>query len=117
MIEEPICYPYLELIVEECITKIQKQFPKYKNSWLNQSLDISFWHKRLMGEIKEIFEVGQGETRRQEIIDAINILAFMYTLDLRKDENKLNEKLKKIKPISIQDEIFKMVGAKDNEPN
>ena len=76
---EKIKYPNFKEIEKKCKEKIKEKFPKYGNSWNdNFCIDWAWWEKRLQGETDEIFNTIYPTERRDEIIDAINILAMMY---------------------------------------
>jgi hypothetical protein len=71
---------------------MRKSFFRYGNSWVNCN-DFNFWKKRLNGEINEIFLAKTDEEFKQEISDAINILAMMYehSLDYEQQQELQNE--------------------------
>lgn len=73
-------FPDFKLISKLGKNKIKSQFPKYGNSWKMVPINPNWewWQKRLQGEIKEIFKSDNAIEREKEIIDAINILAFMF---------------------------------------
>ena len=82
--EYGIEYPDFDEIIKVCKKKIEEKFPDYKNSWKDELTPISFWEKRLKGEIEEIFSAKSPKEYAKEIPDAINILAMMYTNVVKK---------------------------------
>ncbi len=76
---QQIQYPNFDDIVIQCKKKIDEKFPEYGNSWKEDPFTMDWWNKRLNREIKEIFEAKSVEKFVDEIPDAINILAFLYS--------------------------------------
>lgn len=79
--KEKIQYPDFKTIIKQCKSKMDEKFPEYGNSW-NQTefpynVDWDWWFKRLQGEVDEIKKCNNPIQRRNEIIDAVNILAMM----------------------------------------
>jgi len=79
MMKSEIQYPHFEEIVIQCKAKINDKFDEYGNSWKDDPLTMEWWKKRLMKEIKEIFEAKSVEKYVDEIPDAINILCMMFS--------------------------------------
>ena len=77
-------FPDFKEIEQRCREKIIKNYPKYKNSWKDNFTSIDFWKKRLKGEIDEIFSAKSPEQYIDEIPDAINILAMMFSSAVKK---------------------------------
>jgi len=77
-------YPDFKEIEQICRKKIEEKFPEYKNSWKDSFTPISWWEKRLKGEIDEIFSAKSPQEYVNEIPDAINILAMMYSSAVKK---------------------------------
>ena len=70
-------FPNFVNIANKCQEKMRETFHKYGNSWLRFN-GLSFWKKRLDGEIEEIWKAETFEEYQKEIIDAINVLSMMY---------------------------------------
>ena len=83
---EKIEFPDFKEIEEKCREKIIKKFPEYKNSWKDEDepLTLDWWGKRLRKEIEEIFSAKSVIEYVDEIPDAINILAMMYSNAVKK---------------------------------
>jgi len=79
-----ILYPEFDEIITQCKLKINEKYANYGNSWIKASITLDWWEERLKGEIGEIFDANTIEKFLDEIPDAINILAFMYTLGKQK---------------------------------
>src|SRR3989304_4692925 len=79
-------FPDFKEIVEKCREKIIKKYPEYENSWKDEGLPLSWWKKRLKKEIEEIFKAKSVEEFVDEIPDAINILAMLYSNTVKKCE-------------------------------
>jgi len=75
-----ILYPNFKEIIKLCKGKIDEKFEDYGNSWKQDGYftNWAWWNKRLKGEIDEILKTNHPVEKRDEIIDAINILAMMY---------------------------------------
>ena len=76
---DEIAFPDFNDIVEKCREKIIKKYPEYKNSWKDGVFPMDWWKKRLKKEIAEIFKAKSVEEFVDEIPDAINILAMLYS--------------------------------------
>jgi len=79
MSQEQIEYPFFEEIIIQCKGKIDSKFDEYGNSWKENPFTMDWWQKRLMKEIKEIFEAKSVDEYVDEIPDAINILCMMFS--------------------------------------
>jgi len=79
MMKSEIEYPFFEEIVIQCKAKINDKFDEYGNSWKENPFTMDWWQKRLMKEIKEIFEAKSVDEYVDEIPDAINILCMMFS--------------------------------------
>ncbi len=79
MMKSEIEYPFFEEIVIQCKAKINDKFAEYGNSWKENPFTMEWWQKRLMKEIKEIFEAKSVDEYVHEIPDAINILCMMFS--------------------------------------
>lgn len=77
-VTEKIEFPEFKDIIKKCKEKMIEKFPEYANSWQNVIIEDDWWKKRLNVEIKEIFKADTYCKQREEIIDAINILAMMF---------------------------------------
>ena len=84
---EQIQYPFFDEIIIQCKAKIQEKFVEYGNSWKDDPITLDWWKKRLEGEIKEIFEAKSVEEFINEIPDAINILAMMFSRSIQPCSN------------------------------
>ncbi len=75
-------------IVEDCKEKIEKKFPDYGNSWVDNF--FFDWKSRLQGEVNEVEQLSDlsQEEKIAELEDVINICAMRITnlLKLRWDE-------------------------------
>ena len=81
---EEIEFPDFKEIMEKCREKMIEKYPEYKNSWQDEGLPLSWWKKRLKKEIKEIFDAKSVEKFVDEIPDAVNILAMLYSNAVKK---------------------------------
>ncbi len=82
--EYGIEYPDFDEIIKVCKKKIEEKFPQYKNTWTDSFTPIDWWGKRLQTEVDEIFKAKSVREYVEEIPDAINILAMMYTNAVKK---------------------------------
>jgi len=89
-----ILYPDFKKIEAKCRKKIRVKFPKYGNSWVTVFPSNDWWNKRLAGEIDEIVKAESAFEKENEIIDAINILMFMYESNHRlvSEESKIYQR-------------------------
>jgi formylmethanofuran dehydrogenase subunit E len=92
LIKNKIEFPDFKDIEKVCKEKIIKNFPKYKNSWKDDSVTLDWWGKRLNEEIDEIFKAKSVREFVEEIPDAINILAMMYSNAIKRC-TKCNKKV------------------------
>jgi len=76
---DKIEYPFFDEIVIQCKEKIKEKFEEYGNSWKDDPFTMEWWENRLREEIKEIFEAKTIDKFIDEIPDAINILAMIYS--------------------------------------
>lgn len=81
---EKIELPDFEELKQECMKKMIENFSKYKNTWSDQFLPLDWWEKRLKNEIEEIFSAKSPQEYVNEIPDAVNILAMMYSNAVKK---------------------------------
>ena len=106
-----VAYPKFDEIVEKCRAKIKENFSEYQNTW--QTTDLlgchGFWFSRLQEEIDEIWKSESWKGGQKEIIDAINILAFMYELSKNEIDFE-NETDKETKELEQQNSVKVIVG-------
>ncbi len=80
---EQIQYPFFDEIIIQCKNKMNEKFAEYGNSWKVNPYTMDWWEKRLQKEIKEIFRAKSVDEYINEIPDAINILAMMFSRSIQ----------------------------------